>query len=151
MELTSLSATMLAGAIRTKIVSAVEVVDAYLARIGVVNPKLNAVVQLNAEVARKQALQADDAVNRGEVVGPLHGVPITIKDSLDTAGMVSPMQTPPLSGQPSVPPPARARSPWARSTMPRSTIAIRLATGTVSTSAAPTSAASPPAPSDGFA
>ena len=89
MELTSLSATMLAGAIRTKIVSAVEVVDAYLARIGVVNPKLNAVVQLNAAVARKQAHEADDAVNRGEFVGPLHGVPITIKDSLDTAGMVS--------------------------------------------------------------
>jgi len=89
MELTSLSATMLAGAIRTKLVSAVEVVDAHLARIEEVNPKLNAVVQLNAEAARKQARQADDAVNRGEVTGPLHGVPITIKDSLDTAGMVS--------------------------------------------------------------
>ena len=89
MELTSFSATTLARFIRTNLVSSVAVVDAHLARLEAVNPKLNAVVQLRAEAARQQARAADEAISRGERVGPLHGVPITIKDSLDTAGLVS--------------------------------------------------------------
>lgn len=89
MELTSLSATMIARAIRTKLFSSVEVVEAHLSRLEAVNPQLNAVVQLAADAARQQAREADQAVTRGEVLGPLHGVPVTIKDSLDTAGMVS--------------------------------------------------------------
>lgn len=89
MELTSLSATMIARAIRTKLFSSVDVVDAHLSRLEAVNPQLNAVVQLAADAARKQAREADQAVTRGEIIGPLHGVPVTIKDSLDTAGMVS--------------------------------------------------------------
>ena len=64
-------------------------VDAHLSRLESVNPKLNAVVQLRADAARQQARAADEAVSRGARVGPLHGVPITLKDSLDTADMVS--------------------------------------------------------------
>ena len=89
MELTSFSATTLARFIRTNLVSSVAVVDAHLARLEAVNPKLNAVVQLQAEAARQQARAADEAISRGERLGPLHGVPITLKDSLDTADMVS--------------------------------------------------------------
>ena len=89
MELTSFSATTLARFIRTNLVSSAAVVDAHLARLEAANPKLNAVVQLQAEAARQQAREADEAVSRGERLGPLHGIPITLKDSLDTAGMVS--------------------------------------------------------------
>ena len=89
MELTSFSATTLARFIRTNLVSSVAVVDAHLARLEAANPKLNAVVQLQTEAARQQARAADEAVSRGERLGPLHGVPITLKDSLDTVGMVS--------------------------------------------------------------
>jgi amidase len=88
-ELIYASAAALARAIRTKEVSSQEVVDAYLERIKTVNPQLNAVVQVGADAARDQAHAADAALARGEVNGPLHGVPMTIKDSLDTAGMIS--------------------------------------------------------------
>lgn len=88
-ELIYASATALAKAIRAKEVSAEEVVNAYLQRIEAVNPKLNAVVQLTAEAARAQAREADAALARGESKGPLHGVPMTIKDALETAGVVS--------------------------------------------------------------
>ena len=89
MELASFSATTLARFIRTNLVSSAAVVDAHLARLEAANPKLNAVVQLQAEAARQQAREADEAVSRGERLGPLHGIPITLKDSLDTAGMVT--------------------------------------------------------------
>jgi amidase len=87
-NLTSASATALAEAIRSKKVSSKTVVDAYLARISEVNPKLNAVVQLTAESARKEADEADAALARGDIKGPLHGVPVTIKDTLETAGVI---------------------------------------------------------------
>jgi len=64
-------------------------VDAYLERIEAVNAQLNAVVQVTADAARDQARTADAALARGEIKGPLHGVPMTIKDSLDTAGVIS--------------------------------------------------------------
>jgi amidase len=63
-------------------------VEAHLDRIARVNPKLNAVVQLTADSARKEADAADDALARGEVRGPLHGVPVTIKDTLETNGVI---------------------------------------------------------------
>jgi amidase len=88
-ELIYASARALARAIRTREVSSLEVVDAHLGRIEAVNPRLNAVVQMGANAARDQARAADAAIARGEVRGPLHGVPMTIKDSLDTAGMIS--------------------------------------------------------------
>ncbi len=83
------SATVLAEAIRRKRVSSLEVVDACLRRIDQVNPKLNAVVQLIANTARAGARQADAEVARGKLRGPLHGVPFTVKDSFDTAGVIS--------------------------------------------------------------
>ncbi len=88
-ELIYTSARKLAQAIREKKVSSQEVVQAYLQRIEQVNPKLNAVVQITGETALKQAKEADEQLARGETVGSLHGVPMTIKDSFDTAGVAS--------------------------------------------------------------
>ncbi len=83
------SAKTIAQSIRSGEVSAVEVVEAHLARIEAVNGSLNAVVQLCAERAMSEAHSADDAIARGASVGPLHGVPITLKDSLDTEGVIT--------------------------------------------------------------
>ena len=83
------SAKSIAQAIQDKEVSAVEVVEAHLDRIAEVNDKLNAVVHLCAERALKEAHEADSALALGESKGPLHGVPMTLKDSLDTEGVVT--------------------------------------------------------------
>ena len=83
------SARSIAQAIRDREVSAVEVVEAHLARIDEVNGALNAVVQLCGERALGEAREADAALARGDSPGPLHGVPITLKDSLDTEGVVT--------------------------------------------------------------
>ncbi len=83
------SAASLARAIRAKELSSAEVVQAYLQRLEAVNPQLNAVVQLRAEAAQAEAKAADAALARGQIMGPLHGVPMTIKDSLDTAGVIT--------------------------------------------------------------
>lgn len=83
------SATKLANAIKAKEVSSEEVVNAHLERIEQVNPKLNAVVQFTAESAREQAREADKSLAKGEIKGLLHGVPITIKDNIETAGIIS--------------------------------------------------------------
>ena len=88
-ELIYSSAATLARSIRDKKVSALEVVEAHLRRIEEVNPRLNAVVQPAADRARAEARESDEALARGEVKGPLHGVPMTIKDSLDTVGIIS--------------------------------------------------------------
>jgi len=78
----------LAELIRSGETSSVEVVEACLNRIAAVNPRINAVVRL-ADDAIDRAREADTALARGEVSGPIHGVPFTIKDSLDTAGLVT--------------------------------------------------------------
>ena len=83
------SVRSLAGAISAGRVTSAEVVDNCLARIDAVNPALNAVVQLRADAARDEAREADLAVAAGEPLGPLHGVPMTIKDSLDTVDLVT--------------------------------------------------------------
>jgi amidase len=88
------SATAIAGAIRTGELTSEEVVETYLARIAQVNPSLNAVVQMRADAARAEAREADAARARGDDLGPLHGVPMTIKDSLDTAGVITTGGTP---------------------------------------------------------
>ena len=85
----NLSTRAIANAIRNREISSAEVVDSFLDRIKEVNPKLNAVVRLAEKTARDEALEADEALRRGEIPGPLHGVPITIKDSFDTAGLIS--------------------------------------------------------------
>ncbi len=87
MEL-SQSALESARAIRSGIVSSAELVDASLARISMVNPAINAVVALAAE-AEEKAREADRALARGHPSGPLHGVPMTIKDCFDTRGLTS--------------------------------------------------------------
>ena len=83
------SAKTMARAIQDKEVSAVELVEAHLARIEEVNPTINAVVQLAAERARSEAVEADAALARGESKGALHGVPFTLKDSIDTEGVIT--------------------------------------------------------------
>src|SRR6201997_5646496 len=82
------AASELAAAIRSKKLSSKSIVEAHLAEIAKVNPKLNAVVQLTADTARKEADEADAALARGEIKGPLHGVPVTIKDTLETTGVI---------------------------------------------------------------
>jgi amidase len=83
-DLTSISATELARLIRERAVSSVEAVEAHLARIDAVNAGLNAVVQLTADAAREHARRADTALARGDALGPLHGVPFTVKDWIET-------------------------------------------------------------------
>ncbi|HEY6643290.1 amidase [Povalibacter sp.] len=84
-----MSAAKLARLIRAKQLSATEVVKLHIARIEAVSPKINAVVAMCFERALQEASDADDAQARGKQLGPLHGVPMTIKDSFDTEGVVS--------------------------------------------------------------
>ncbi len=81
------SARELARLIRTRALSPVEVLDAYLAVIEALNPKLNAIVTLAAEQARDAARRAETAVMKGGPLGPLHGLPIGVKDVTPTAGI----------------------------------------------------------------
>ena len=83
------SATALAQRIRAKDVSSEEIVNACLQRIEAINPRLNAVVQLAADTARAEAREADAALAREKIKGPFHGVPFTVKDVFDTAGVIS--------------------------------------------------------------
>ena len=85
-EICFYDATELAERIGSKALSPVEVVNAFLERIESVNPGLNAIVTL-ADEATERARQAEAAVMRGESWGPLHGVPFTIKDCIDTGGI----------------------------------------------------------------
>jgi Asp-tRNA(Asn)/Glu-tRNA(Gln) amidotransferase A subunit family amidase len=86
-ELTFLSAVSMAAQIRKKELSPVDLVEAHLARIEKLNPMLNAFVQVNAEGARRQARAAEQSLANGEKLGPLHGVPISIKSSIEVKGM----------------------------------------------------------------
>jgi amidase len=81
------SARELARLIAARAVSPVEVLDAYLAVIAALNPKLNAIVTLAADQARDAAKRAENAVMKGEPLGPLHGLPIGVKDVTPTAGI----------------------------------------------------------------
>jgi Asp-tRNA(Asn)/Glu-tRNA(Gln) amidotransferase A subunit family amidase len=86
-ELTFLSAVSMAEQVRLKKLSPVELVSAHLARIERLNPRINAFVQVDAEGARRQARAAEDAVARGEKLGPLHGVPLSIKSSIEVESL----------------------------------------------------------------
>src|SRR3954467_7234286 len=85
-ELWKWSATELARAIRDRDISAREATQSALERVHSVNPKLNAIVDLMAEEALAAADGADAAAGRGELFGPLHGVPVTLKINVDVAG-----------------------------------------------------------------
>ncbi len=88
-ELTYLPAVTMAAHVRQKKISPLELVEAHLARIAALHAKLNAYVQVDEEGARRQALAAEAAVMRGDSLGPLHGVPLSIKSSMDVAGLRS--------------------------------------------------------------
>ncbi len=86
----------LARIIRDREASAEEVLEAHLRRIGTHDEPLNALVTLDEDGARRRAREADDALSRGNVQGPLHGVPVTIKDCYETAGIRTTSGFPPL-------------------------------------------------------
>src|SRR6266446_4647354 len=81
-----LSALEIAAQIRRKEVSPVEVALSHLERIERLNPKLNAFVDCQAEAVLSQARDAEKAISRGDGLGPLHGVPLSIKSAIDVAG-----------------------------------------------------------------
>ncbi|WP_206019810.1 amidase [Pseudomaricurvus alkylphenolicus] len=83
MEIAFRSASELANLIRQKELGCEELLEIYLQRVSRHNPKLNAVVVLDQKRARKRAREADAALARGEIWGPLHGVPMTCKESFD--------------------------------------------------------------------
>ena len=80
------SATEIARLIRGKKVTASDVLEHFLTRVDRFNPKLNAIIWQDRERARKRAKAADAALAKGELWGPLHGVPMTIKESYNVAG-----------------------------------------------------------------
>jgi Asp-tRNA(Asn)/Glu-tRNA(Gln) amidotransferase A subunit family amidase len=87
-ELIFLPAVLMAEQVRKRRISPVELVDAHLAQIERVNPKLNAFVQVDAERARRTAQDAEKAVMHEKTLGPLHGVPISIKSSMAVERML---------------------------------------------------------------
>jgi amidase len=86
-ELCFLDAAELARRIARRELSAVEVMRAHLERIDRLNPSLNAIVTLDAEAGLAAAVRADEAVRRGDALGPLHGLPVAHKDLFHTRGM----------------------------------------------------------------
>ncbi len=96
MNIVFATASQLAQIIRDREVSAVEVLNAYLEQIEKHNGKINAVVTLNKEKAIERAIEADEALAKGENWGVLHGVPVTVKDLLETRGLVTTAGHPPL-------------------------------------------------------
>ena len=80
------TAKQLAAAIRKKKIGCLELLDLYLKRVEAHNPGLNAIIASDIDGARKRAKAADKAVKAGKKLGPLHGVPMTIKESYDVAG-----------------------------------------------------------------
>ena len=85
-ELAYLSAIEIAEKIRQREISSREAVDYFLARVEKLDKTINAVVTIDAERARKEADAADAALARGEKLGPLHGVPMTVKENIDLTG-----------------------------------------------------------------
>ncbi|MBI3933544.1 MAG: amidase, partial [Acidobacteria bacterium] len=86
-QLIDMSLADVAASIRSQTVSPVEVTDAALACIERRNPKLNAIWTVTAELARQQARAAETEIVKGEYRGPLHGVPVAIKDLIYTRGI----------------------------------------------------------------
>ncbi|MGH7897682.1 MAG: amidase family protein, partial [Candidatus Binatia bacterium] len=87
----------LAAALRRREVGSRELLDHYLDRVERLNPALNAIVTLDVERARRRADEADRALARGEARGPLHGLPMTVKDTFETAGLRTTAGAPVLS------------------------------------------------------
>ena len=86
-SLTKLTLSEASELVRSKRVSPVELTQACLSRIEQINPKLNAFITVTADSALAQARQAESEIQRGSWKGPLHGIPIALKDLVDTAGV----------------------------------------------------------------
>src|SRR5258707_1692676 len=80
------SAKQLASDIRRRKLGCLEALDLFVARVDRFNPQLNAIVASDVAAARRRARQADAALRKGKVWGPLHAVPITLKESYAGAG-----------------------------------------------------------------
>ena len=97
LDLDRVTASELVAALAAGTVGSAELLDAQLARIERLNPVLNAVVALDADRARDRARLADDAAARGERWGPLHGLPMTVKDCFETEGLATTSGAPELA------------------------------------------------------
>jgi Asp-tRNA(Asn)/Glu-tRNA(Gln) amidotransferase A subunit family amidase len=86
-DLTSLSASEMATQVREKKVSPMDLVDAHFARIEKLNSRLNAYIALDEERARRDARTLEAEARAGHIRGPLHGIPLSIKSSIETAGL----------------------------------------------------------------
>jgi len=86
-DLAFASATALASMVRERRISSRELLDHYLDRCEHLDPRVHAVVTIDADGARARADAADRTLARGDAVGPLHGLPVTIKDTIETAGI----------------------------------------------------------------
>ena len=94
-QITALDALALSGAIKSRRLSCVEVMDAFLDRIELLNPRVNAIVSLQPrDLLRRQAQQRDAQLARGEPCGPLHGLPAAIKDLEATEGIRTTLGSP---------------------------------------------------------
>src|SRR5208282_2303974 len=91
------SASDLARRIASRQISSAEVVEAHLVRIEAVNPRVNALVKVLANDARTAAIEADRRVASGGPLGPLHGVPFTVKENIDVAGLPTTWGVPALA------------------------------------------------------
>ena len=87
LELPFQSAAQLRAALLRKLLSATELLELYLRRVERYNPALNAIIATDLAAARARARSADAAIARGDTLGPLHGIPMTIKESFDVVGM----------------------------------------------------------------
>jgi len=96
-ELWEHSASDLAKLIAARRVSSVEVVEAHLSRIDAVNRHVNAIVRVLADEARALAVEADKKVAAGDPLGALHGVPFTVKENIDMAGLPTTWGVPALA------------------------------------------------------
>ncbi len=81
------SAAQLTREIRDRRIGCVELLDYYLARAEQHNPALNAIIAWQVDAARQRARAADAALAKGEIWGPLHGIPMTVKESFNVAGL----------------------------------------------------------------
>ena len=104
------TASATANAIRTKRISARDLIDLAFQRIDRCNPSLNAIVWQNRDSAMARAREADEALARGRAAGPLHGVPVTIKESFAYQGSPSTWGVPALAPE-SDPRPAMRNRP----------------------------------------
>ncbi|HVN27925.1 MAG TPA: amidase family protein, partial [Candidatus Binataceae bacterium] len=96
-ELAYNSAITIAKKIRKREISSHEALEYFLARVEKLDKPINSVVTIDRERAMKEARSADAALSRGKIRGPLHGVPMTIKDSFQTEGMRTTSGAPELS------------------------------------------------------